>query len=403
MTEALLYQGLDENARTSWRSDTDYDRIDRTQLSMVCQFVGFVPPDPGSHLDSNHLNKKAYLKNNVRVETKRRPLLNALEDLYALASRGTPRAGDVSAGIAVASPPRDSDEPAAPQASADVSRLVDAVFAALDRPDFLVQAPDVIELVRSARARGAGGPVADRLLLLVVVQVLFRGGTVTSQLGQEAMVAGNEALHLDGHDVETMADQLVVALAMKDETTATDLIKRAAGEFGTIPSGLLLAQAKGYWIRGDAEMALQALEQAIAVEQSLPLAERESAEVAVNVAAALLPLANTDEVALYRKVVALAVRAAAGSASGEDAVRPHRLWAGQAGRPMFTGSLAARSMVGVLTGFLVLPVFNQMRSKPAWRVLVEGEPSGAAGWQAVRDASYVRAIHPALLFAPAAS
>ncbi len=95
-------------------------------------------------------------------------------------------------------------------------------------------------------------------------------------------------------------------------------------------------------------------------------------QMLVTKAEGVLPLTDPTRLAQYISLVDAAAWAAIGIPEAENAVRPHRMWAASAGQKVFSGNWQWRALVAVLTGFIALPVFNIMLSKPAYQILLLG-------------------------------
>lgn len=88
--------------------------------------------------------------------------------------------------------------------------------------------------------------------------------------------------------------------------------------------------------------------------------------------AELLPLRSADGVQQYQDVVATAAWIADGVPEAEDFVRVHRMWASNAGQPVFGGNWQWRAFFGIITLFVALPFINASMAKPAWQILLTG-------------------------------
>ena len=86
----------------------------------------------------------------------------------------------------------------------------------------------------------------------------------------------------------------------------------------------------------------------------------------------ILPVMSAEEATAYVRLVRVASWCADGVADLEDRVRLHRLWAASCAQRVFAGNPALRSFVAIITGFLLLPVYNNASSRPSWQILQEG-------------------------------
>lgn len=111
---------------------------------------------------------------------------------------------------------------------------------------------------------------------------------------------------------------------------------------------------------------------------------------------ALLPIADATALHTYIDVINLAAWCADGVPEAEDYVRPYRLWAAQAASSAYVGRIEWRSIISVLSGFLLLPVMNRARSKPVWKLFFDGPQQYGEMGQIVVDSPIAQFVHEGL-------
>jgi hypothetical protein len=123
------------------------------------------------------------------------------------------------------------------------------------------------------------------------------------------------------------------------------------------------------------------------------------------VTAELLPLTTAAAVEQYQMVVATAAWIADGVPEAEDFVRVHRMWAANAGQPVFGGNWQWRAFFGLITLFIALPLINSSMAKPAWQILLAGPALGEQkrrkgvvqsqnrAWFLVTRNAYIEPVH----------
>lgn len=122
-------------------------------------------------------------------------------------------------------------------------------------------------------------------------------------------------------------------------------------------------------------------------------------------ASTFMPLDDLGEIVTYRNIVETAAWIADGVPEAEDFVRPHRMWASNSDQAVFAGDWQWRAFWGLITGFVALPILNGLKSRPAWKIVLEG-PGIAQGdlkprarkradraWFLVTNNSYLETAH----------
>ena len=120
---------------------------------------------------------------------------------------------------------------------------------------------------------------------------------------------------------------------------------------------------------------------------------QEGVSIVLEVARRHLPLGSNEHVVNYQRIVQVAAYCAMGVPSLEAAVRPHRMWADRAEKPIFVGGQRLRSFMTIATFFAWLPIHNRQKSKLGWRLLFDGPDVGQAEFFTLSELPYIRQVH----------
>ena len=189
-------------------------------------------------------------------------------------------------------------------------------------------------------------------------------------------------------------------LALDRPSEVLDAAREAEVALGGLPTRMRVHRAEGLCMLGRRDEGLAEAARAVLAareERALLAAVRAgcAAMLVRRVVQESLPITSPDGMASYVEAVAVAAWCARGVPDAEDLVRPHRLWAAQAGQRVFAGAWELRSFYAVCTAFLSLVLHNRMRSMPAWQIYALGPEAGAA-WQLVGRTGFVRSAHRAV-------
>lgn len=109
----------------------------------------------------------------------------------------------------------------------------------------------------------------------------------------------------------------------------------------------------------------------------------------------MLPLTNGREAQAFAEAVQAAAWIAEGVPESEAELVKFRIWATESRARVFIGDPTLKSFLGVLTGFVALPVYSKVASRPGWRVLKDG-PSNKNSWLQwidVADGEFIEELH----------
>lgn len=335
------------------------------------QFFG-VPPDPASDLERNIGRKRRHWKSKVRerrpsaaAQGKVEEALRIIDALGLYATRGLVPEIDLS------------EKPDGLRAPETVVNDVDELWRILEELLVDGRLPGAIRTAADARTRFAGAPAASAAFAWVVSVASREDAELAMPLRGEAVAAANEAIAAGEQSPECWTALAILQLDTADPEAALSTLTQAETrvEGGPTP-----------WIRSHKAEALADLTRVEEAQRAAVEAVRSSEEdlaLRFNTAMALmrmvtrtmLPIESDQMLTQYRDTVEVAAWCAIGAPDAEDLIRPFRLWGVEAGSKLYTGNLIRRSGWAVWTGFLVLPLLNRWKSKPQWKVFLEGPGS----------------------------
>lgn len=262
-----------------------------------------------------------------------------------------------------------------------------------------VSAGDYDEAVRVAREAIRRWQNADAASAFawVIMNFVHNARIVHPDLVAEGVQAARLATREQPAEVrnwESLVSLLLSSSSVQDAVAAIDQAERATG-MATAMLYLLRTRAMVTLKRADEAMtaAVRAVTRA---EPGVAAAVRsEATDLLVSWAATMLPIRSGADLSRYADLIGVAAWCSYGVPEAEDRVRPHRMWATNAGKRVFTGSDRMRSFLAVITGFISLPIHNYLRSRPAWQVFNEGQGKEKVteAFLIVAAPAYVQQIH----------
>jgi hypothetical protein len=200
--------------------------------------------------------------------------------------------------------------------------------------------------------------------------------------------------------VATWESKVGLLLALERPSELLHAVQEAEAALGELPGRMRVHRAEGLMMLGRVDEGMTEAVRAVVAargERALLSAVRARCTKMLvhRVVQELLPITSSDGMARYVEAVGVAAWCARGVPDAEDLVRPHRLWAAQVDQRVFAGNRELRSFFAVCTAFGSLFLHNRARSKPAWRVFVQGPEAGPT-WELVGRSGFVRAAHRAV-------
>lgn len=109
----------------------------------------------------------------------------------------------------------------------------------------------------------------------------------------------------------------------------------------------------------------------------------------------MLPILNRKAAQAFAEAVQVAAWIAEGVPESEAELLKFRIWATESQARVFIGNLALKSFLGVLTGFVALPLYSKIASRPGWRVLKDGPTNKHSylQWMDVAEGEFIEELH----------
>lgn len=358
---------------TGWMEVADLATESPTPADVRAYFG--VPPDPEEKLDANIERKRRAWKKKVR-EQKANAVAKA--KVAAVTELITFLAEYVKRGV---------DEPLdlsdlreafrhAPQSTVgelgDLWRVLEDLLAS-------GELDEALKVANEARARFADEPVAHGAFAWVAGQASRSLAEPTERLRLDGLESAQKAIAGGMREADVFSARAGLQLDLGRGADALAGLREAEQHLGAD----LPAIINGYYVEafvavGDVDGATtRALEAVEAAPDDLALRSGLTFSLVMALRQSLLPISSKEALADYNRVAGAAAWCAIGAPEAEDAVRPYRLWGVVADNRIYTGDVAFRAFAAVVTGFLLLPFLNRVRSKPQWRVFHEGPDSAS--------------------------
>lgn len=186
------------------------------------------------------------------------------------------------------------------------------------------------------------------------------------------------------------------ALATQSLAEVDGLESRAQAAGVMLPAEVYGVIATSAFRGGNTDAGIRQLIRQVAVSDGDPAVRSVATDAILReVVIPLLPIVDKKGATAYVEAVAVAAWLADGVPESQSEIIGHRIWAQQSAGGFFIGDFALKSFLGVLTGFLALPIYGNAASRPGWRVLRDG-PTDAVTWQQfnlVASNNYIEAVH----------
>lgn len=242
---------------------------------------------------------------------------------------------------------------------------------------------------------------AAAVLAWVLATGFNTGNLFNPVLLADGLAAADSAVRGQPHEArnwESKVSLLIAGNRLQDALAALEEAAKAVT--GQVTARLHIMRARVAVGLGRPEEAMvaavRAVSTALAAGDEVPAIRSEATDLLVAwLSDNLLPIRSPADLARYVEMVDAAAWCSYGVPDAEDQVRAHRMWAANAGKPVFVGSWKLRSFLAVCTGFISLPIHNFVRSSPAWKVFYEGligRESGDA-FAVVAFPPYVQRVH----------
>lgn len=216
-------------------------------------------------------------------------------------------------------------------------------------------------------------PLAHLLLAYAVATALDFRTPLERSVVEYALRSAEFAASAYASDEMAWSARIGLMVAMGMAAQVDGLRETATRALGTLSPDLRITFASAVFATGQRDRGLAEVVQAlVSTEADLGVRADAATQVIRQAAMPLLPLKSAADAAAYRDAVAVAAWCATGIPDAEELVRPHRFWATACTSNIYSGNWQIRTFLSVCTGFLLLPVLNAMRGRPAWQIFIKG-------------------------------
>lgn len=163
------------------------------------------------------------------------------------------------------------------------------------------------------------------------------------------------------------------ALATNNLAELGALDSRAQAQGVSLPAEVYGSIAAAAFRSGNTDAGVRQLIRQVIVSDGDPAVRSVATETMLNqVVLPILPILDRKSANAYVEAVEVLAWLAEGVAEWQSELLGHRLWAKQSVSGVFTGDVALKSFLGILTGFIALPMYSRGMSSAGWRILRNG-------------------------------
>jgi len=370
------------------------EKPDETEIR---SFFG-IPPDPEEKLDTNIRRKRRAWRSKLRerkasslAERKVKMALRLIDELERRLKRGVVDEDfdlDALREEYTTAPDTHVDE------IDELWRVLEELLAA-GRPD------EALRVANETRAKFSDDAQAQAGFAWIASVSSRSDPHVSAVLRRDGLTSAKKALqsapipNVDGADL--YAWTAILQLDLDEYGPARDTLNEAQKTLGSLTPWLYSHRCEALAELGEADAAANDAVQAIkSSSDDSSLRSNTAAALIAAVRSALLPISSADALVRYEQLVMLAAWCADGVPEAEDYVRPYRLWAAQAASRSYIGRVEIRSIMAVLSGFLLLPVLNRTRSLPVWKMFLDGPGKHGEMGEVVATSPIAEFVHEGL-------
>jgi len=349
---------------TTWLVIADYPA--RPSERDLLSFFG-VPPDPASQLDENISRKRRYWHKAAQTapaEGRRRA--EAIKEAIREATNALKRGGEASGGGAKTDGSPDVSVRHDPKTLEELWRIIQSLI-------FRQRYQDAVECAARAEKKWPSSVEPVVAFAWTVQMGIAQEGTGIPAAAVAKAIQGLEGVISSGGD----AREYRIIAGLLDSTGRTQealsRLNDAARVVVPFPADMLGLRVTLLARVGDINDAMVTAVAAVNESPSDDGIRGECVDALLDFAlSSLLPVTSAEDAVRYGRLVRVAAWCAKGVPDLEDRVRVHRLWAANCDQRVFSGNPALRSFVAIISGFLLLPVYNHVRCRPSWQILNEG-------------------------------
>lgn len=382
-------------AQTTWLTISDYPA--RPTPNDLMAFFG-IPPDPESQLDENISKKRRHWHRLAQTAPPEgRQLALAVKTAIAEAANALKRGAEAHGGGN-----GQREAPVDPSAFND-PKTVEELWRVIQRLIFRQRYADAIECARNAAKKWPNNTEPFVAFGFTVNAAVSQGGTdLAPATIDQAINVMERVMKVSGTAREY---RIIIGLlqAVGRIQEALEWSDQAEETLSPFPPDMLGLRVGLEARAGQINCAMVTAVEAVHGNPSDDGIRGECVDALLNFALEkLLPVGSAEDALAYERLVRVAAWCADGVADLEDRVRLHRLWAANCAQKVFAGNPALRSFVAIISGFLLLPVYNSASSRPAWQILNDGPVADGRAkkrsmknfaFYQVASSPYVKTIH----------
>lgn len=195
-------------------------------------------------------------------------------------------------------------------------------------------------------------------------------------------------------DVWLAKARVVLAFGTIEEVEALEM--RATAQEVSLPAELYCIVATASFRAGDAPAGIHRLVRCVESSNGDPGMRSVATDSMIReVLIPMLPLTSRKAAQAFAEAVEVAAWIAEGVPESEAELLKFRIWATESQSRVFIGDLALKSFLGVLTGFVALPLYSKIASRPGWRVLNDGptNKNSWVQWVDVAEGEFIEELH----------
>jgi len=265
--------------------------------------------------------------------------------------------------------------------------------------ELFLRAGDLANVVATARFGLAKWP-GNAEVIASIALALSELARDYPELGDDvrafAITATDEGLAVDPANPDVWLAKARVLLALGQTTAVAQLEDKAVGSGVILPPEYFGLVATAFFRAGDIPGGISSLVRSVEASKGDPGVKSVATDAMMReVLIPMLPITSRKAAQDFSQAVSVAAWIADGVPEAEAEMLKFRVWATQAQSRVFIGDLALKSFLGVLTGFIALPLYSKLASRPGWRVLNDGPTNedSWARWIDVADGEFIEELH----------
>lgn len=265
--------------------------------------------------------------------------------------------------------------------------------------ELFLRAGDWANVVATARLGLERWPDNTDVIVAVALalsEIVRDGASSTDDVRTFAVWSTDHALAKVPTDPDVWLAKARVLLALGTVNEVATLEDRATAQGVSLPAELYAIVAAASFRAGDVESGICRLVRSVESSNGDPGIRSVATDAMIReVLVPMLPLTDRKAARAFAEAVQVAAWLAEGVPESEAELVKFRIWAAEAEARVFIGDVALKSFLGVVTGFVALPVYSTIASRPGWRVLNDG-PADKDSWHRwldVAEGEFIEELH----------